>query len=66
MIAACTFFEDQMADMPGMTKLIQTQYCQGDHAQCARLMVSSVLGMGAVPEKMFPGEKDKAILLLAD
>ena len=66
MTAACGFFSDQMSDMPGMAKLIQVQYCQADHVNCARFVVSSALGMGAVPENLFPGHLDKARLIIAD
>lgn len=66
MAAACGFFNDQMSDMPGMTKLIQAQYCQADFASCARFVVSSALGMGAVPGNLFPGHMDKARLLLSE
>ena len=66
MTAACTFFQEQMSDMPGMAKLIQSQYCLGDFNSCARFMVSSALGMGAVSAKLFPGQQDKARQVLAD
>ena len=66
MTTACTFFSDQMSDMPGMVKLIQTQYCEGDFDTCARFIVSSALGMGAVPPNLFPGHLEKARLLTAD
>ena len=66
MTAACSFFSDQMSDMPGMAKLIQAQYCQSDFGSCARFVVSSALGMGAVPANLFPGHLDKARLLVAD
>jgi hypothetical protein len=65
MIAACTFFIDQMYDMPGMAKLIQAQYCEADFANCARFVVSSAQGMGSVPGKLFPGHLDKARQLLS-
>ena len=65
MTAACTFFSDQMADMPGMAKLIETQYCAGEFNSCARFIVSSALGMGSVPAKLFPGHQDKARDILA-
>jgi hypothetical protein len=65
-IKRCTFFDDQMSDMPGMAKLIQVQYCQNDFANCARFVISSELGMGAVPGAIFPGHLDKARRILAD
>ena len=66
MITVCTFFNDQMADMPGMAKLIQAQYCNADFPACARFVISSARGMGAVPGTLFPGQLDKARLILAD
>jgi len=66
MVGACTFFDDQMSDMPGMAKLIQTQYCQNDFGNCARFIVSSALGMGSVPGTLFPGHLDKARHIVAD
>lgn len=66
MTAACTFFTEQMADMPGMAKLIQSQYCNADFRNCARFVLSSARGMDAVPGTLFPGHLDKAKFILAE
>ena len=66
MNAACNFFSTQMSDMPGMAKLIQVQYCQADFENCARFVVSSSLGMGAVPDTLFPSQLDKARAIVAE
>ena len=63
LMMVCTFFDEQMSDMPGMVKLVETQYCHKDFVNCARFVVSSALGMGSVPGNLLPGRLDKGKLI---
>lgn len=63
-LAACPFFNDRMQGMDGMAGLYKKRYCAGDHALCARWMVSSA-GV-PVPPDLFPNQAERAEELLRE
>ena len=64
-LGACPFFNDKMADKPGMTKLYKKNYCMKDSSQCARYMVAEVLGPEGVPADLYPNMTSKVEGILA-
>ncbi len=54
MLEACPFFNDRMADKPGMAQLYKKNYCMGDSTQCARYMVAEAIGPENVPADLYP------------
>ena len=54
------FFNDILDDMPAVANMMKSKYCRGDNAQCARYLVRTEVGKEAVPDDLFPHEKDKA------
>ncbi len=64
-LATCIFFNDQMAGMPAVAKLLKDQYCLGAFADCARFRVASRLGGASVPKDLFPSDVARADALLA-
>ncbi|MCK5039120.1 MAG: hypothetical protein KAS16_08485 [Thermoplasmata archaeon] len=64
-LGACPFFNDEMADKPGMTKLYKKNYCMSDSSQCARYMVAEVLGPEGVPPDLYPNMINKVDEILA-
>ncbi|HUI31294.1 MAG TPA: hypothetical protein VLX91_13880 [Candidatus Acidoferrales bacterium] len=66
-LAGCPFFNDKMADMPGLTTLYKRSYCQGgEFAQCARYMVFKALGKPSVPADLFPNQVERAKALIGN
>ncbi len=64
-LSACPFFNDKMANKPGMTNLFKNNYCLKDNSQCARYMVATKLGKEKVPTDMYPNEVERATKLIA-
>jgi hypothetical protein len=44
---------------------MKKKYCRGSWEGCARYMVLRAKGKAAVPQDLFPGQKDKAEALIA-
>ena len=64
-LPTCPFFNDKMANKPGMAEMYKKKYCLGDNTDCARHMVMKELGKPKVPADMFPNQKDLACKILA-
>jgi hypothetical protein len=64
-LSKCPFFNDKMANMPSMAKIMKNRYCKGDYGTCARYQVFKALGREAVPADLFPNQPDKVEQLLA-
>jgi len=60
LIQTCIFFNDKMADMPGMADLYKQRYCRTDNTTCARFMVFTALGRENVPPNLFPNDTSRA------
>lgn len=61
LLTQCPFFNDRLAHIPGrMAAVYSKRYCTGDSSQCAIYMVFMVMGMGKVPEDLFPSQTKRA------
>jgi hypothetical protein len=62
----CPFFNDQLSkkftaeERNGLKK----KYCGGGSSQCARYIVAKALGLGEVPENLFPHDYFKVSVIL--
>ncbi len=65
LLEKCIFFNDKMANMPGMAALYKRQYCQGDNSGCARYIVFQALGRERVPADLFPNDVERAEQIVA-
>lgn len=61
----CLFFNDRMAEMPSTSNMIKFMYCNDDFTGCARYTVRNNAGADAVPDDLFPNQKDRAKEILA-
>ncbi len=57
----CIFFNDKMADMPSMSSMMKSVYCQDKHETCARFQVVKAVGRAKVPADLFPNQLDRAV-----
>lgn len=60
----CRFFEERMANMPGMAQMLRGRYCEANSAECARHIVASEFGIQEVPSDLFPNQAEVAELIL--
>ncbi|MDA3850623.1 MAG: hypothetical protein PF447_05070 [Spirochaetaceae bacterium] len=61
----CPFGQGKMTDTPDIDKLKQ-EYCESNSLHCARYMVATSVGEDKVPGDLYPDEKDKAYLAIAE
>jgi hypothetical protein len=64
-LPTCIFFNDKMANMPGLSDLFKKKYCRGDSRQCARYLVFKGLGRANVPPDLYPNQVERARTLVA-
>lgn len=62
----CPFYNDKMADKPGMTGVYKKRYCEGDNSLCARWKVSLTVGKEKVPSDLYPNMMDRAEKIIAE
>jgi hypothetical protein len=65
LLKTCIFFSDRMLGMPRTADIVKAKYCQGDNSECARHMVFLACGREKVPTDLFPGETEKAKVILS-
>jgi hypothetical protein len=64
-LAGCIFFNDKMANMPGLTDLYKANLCRGDKTACARYMVFKAKGRENVPPDLYPNDTARAKEMIA-
>ncbi|MBI9097286.1 MAG: hypothetical protein JEY91_02360 [Spirochaetaceae bacterium] len=64
-IDSCPFFLDQMGGDSDQNKEMKEKYCKNNNLNCARYMIESSLGKDKTPDDLFPHEKDKAYMFIA-
>jgi len=64
-IKTCPFFHDQLADKSDEVEEMKTKYCKNNNLNCARYMVVTTLGKENMLKDLFPHEKDRAYLHIA-
>lgn len=61
----CLFFNEVPAFQQDAASRMKLEYCLGNNACCARLLVMRALGPNAVPEDLSPAQLDRARAILA-
>ena len=69
----CTFFKNNLREMPSLSKTLRLKYCEGEHSKCARHMIHTKLMQGYTPvdddsmfaidramQVLFPNDRDSA------
>jgi hypothetical protein len=60
----CGCYPDLKERMPYTAEMIRKRYCAGKFGDCARFLLYSAVGMGKVPSDLFPGQTERAEMLL--
>lgn len=64
-INKCPFFNDQLGTKQEDIEEMKEKYCRRNNLNCARYMVANSLGTEQMPPDLFPHEKDRAYMHIA-
>jgi hypothetical protein len=65
LMRGCSFFNDQMAELPGLTCILKQRFCRESFERCARFQVRKALGIDGVPADLYPPQLLRAGRLIA-
>ncbi len=65
-IGGCPFFNDKLNNKPEQVEELKEKYCKYNNLNCARYMVANALGKEMMPEELYPHEKQRAYLVIAE
>lgn len=65
-ISKCPFFNDELSDKPDTVEEMKAQYCKGNNLNCSRYMIANALGKDYMPPNLYPHEKQRAYLVIAE
>lgn len=65
-IEKCPFFQDKLENKPAEVEELKTKYCKENNLNCARYMVAHALGKEKMPPNLYPHEKDRAYIVIAE
>lgn len=64
-INSCPFFSGKLAKKDVEIEQLKQEYCRTNSLHCARYIIAIALGKNAMPEDLYPHEKEVAYSLLA-
>lgn len=65
-ISKCPFFNDELSNKPESVDEMKEAYCKNNNLNCSRYMVVNALGSEYMPPDLYPHEKQRAYLILAE
>lgn len=65
-IENCPFFHDKLGNKPDQIEEMKQKYCKTNNLNCARYMVVTSLGPDKMLPDLYPHEKDRAYLHIAE
>jgi len=65
-IETCPFFHDKLENKPAEVEKMKEGYCKSNNLNCARYMVVNSLGKESMPADLYPNEKTRAYMLIAE
>lgn len=65
-IEKCPFFNDQLANKPDEIEQMKEKFCKSNNLNCARYMVVNSLGKEKMPTDLYPDEKTRAYMHIAE
>jgi hypothetical protein len=65
LLSGCSFFNDQMANMPSTSNVIKMLYCNDNFEGCTRYTVRRKAGREAVLDDLFPNQAERAREILS-
>lgn len=66
LIDTCPFFNDKLANKPDEVEDMKETYCKNNNLNCARYMVFNSVGKDNMPENLYPDEKTRAYMFIAE
>lgn len=65
-IETCPFFHDKLGNKPVEVDDMKQKFCQSNNLNCARYMVVNSLGKDKMPDDLYPDEKNRAYMHIAE
>ncbi len=65
-IGGCPFFNDKLENKPVEVEALKVKYCRTNNLNCARYMVAAALGKEKMPPNLYPNEKERAFIVIAE
>ena len=65
-INSCPFFNGELEGREADIERLKTEYCQSNSLHCARYIVAIALGREKMPHNLYPDEKDRAYMIIAE
>jgi len=62
--SSCAFYNELKEEKPTILKYLLDEYCDSGYSECARFMVSKVLGPRHVSRELFPEDMQEACKIL--
>ncbi len=62
----CLFYKGGMEADESRTAELKEKYCMSNSLHCSRFLVASAVGEDSVPGDLFPDEKEKAYIVIAE
>lgn len=65
LLETCPFFQGKLGNKPDQIDELKEKYCLSNNLNCARYMIVNSLGRDNMPDDLYPHEKDRAYLHIA-
>lgn len=65
-INTCPFFNDELEGRETDIEKLKNDYCRTNSLHCARYIVAITLGKERMPPNLYPDEKDRAYMIIAE
>lgn len=65
-ITKCPFFNDELGNKPESVDEMKESYCRSNNLNCSRYMVANAVGKEHMPSNLYPHEKQRAYLVIAE
>lgn len=62
----CPFFLDKFSKSAAEQEEMKEKYCRSNNLNCAIYMVTNSLGQDKIPEDLYPDDKTKAYMHIAE
>lgn len=65
-IIKCPFFNDELSGKTDEVDEMKEKYCKNNNLNCSRYMVVNSIGKEFMPPNLYPHEKQRAYLAIAE
>jgi hypothetical protein len=66
LLQGCPFYNEKMPMENGIGSIYKKKYCKDNNKLCARYKVATALGLGSVPNNLYPNMHDIAMKIIEE